>query len=878
MPGSVFHLIPHTHWDREWYQPRAAFVARLVPMMDDLIARLEADPSFSTFLLDGQTILIEDYLGVRPDRADAVGSLVRAGRLQTGPWYVLADELIPSGESLIRNLLIGSAQAQALGGRSRVLYSPDAFGHPPAWPSLGREFGIEHGVLWRGRNGGSDLFRWRAPDGAEIIAYHLPPAGYEIGASLPADAGRLAREWPPVRDALLRRAATRHVAVFVGADHHAVHPDLPGLRRRLGALEPGSEVRISRLDEFLAAADAAAAADRSALPQVEGELRTGGHTWVLQGVHATRAPLKRGNAVCELWLGRYAEPLAILARRAGGSDRRPLLGAAWRELVQSHFHDALAGCCADAVAADVARRQGAVRAIAREVTRAAMAELAGYDADQAREQRSAASPALVCWNPATRPREGVVIAEVTFFRRDVLVGPPSGRTPRRGGGYQPFALRAADGRTIPVQVLERTIGLERLDAARHYPDLDEVDRVRVAFELPRVGGMALSAVTARSAGAMLTRASGAAGAVRVRGRTLSNETLDVTLEPDGTVTLRDRESNARYPGLFLLESEGDAGDTYTFAPVAGTRVTGGPRVIPARIVARGPLAGAIEASWTFAGVRVRLRLILLAGERFVRCVLELDNHATNRRLRARVPAGIASPTAVAGTTFGAIERPVERPVEGAGESPAEAAVATSPAHRYVAAAQGERGLAVFAPGFFEYEWTGTDTLVTLLRSVGDLSRGDLATRPGHAGWVTSTPGAQCIGTDRVELAIGPASASDLARSDQLERRWEDAFLPVRGIWLRDAGELAPLPAGIALEGEGLVLSAVRPADDGDGMILRCWNARDAATAGRWRVQPPPTSAERSAADERAGETLPLAADGSVPFEAGPREIVTVRVR
>jgi hypothetical protein len=521
VPGSVFHLIPHTHWDREWYQPRAAFVARLVPMMDDLIARLEADPSFSTFLLDGQTILIEDYLGVRPDRTDAVRSLVGAGRLQTGPWYVLADELIPSGESLVRNLLIGSAQARALGDRSRVLYSPDAFGHPAAWPSLGREFGIEHGVLWRGRSGDRDLFRWRAPDGAEIVVYHLPPAGYEIGAALPADAERLARDWPPIRAALLRRAATRHVAVFVGADHHAAHPDLPGLRRLLGALEPESDVRISRLDEFVAAA---AAADGAPLPQVEGELRTGGHTWVLQGVHATRAPLKRRNAVCELWLARYAEPLALLARRAGGSDRRPLLGVAWRTLVQSHFHDALGGCCADAVAADVVRRQDAVLTTARELTRASAAELAGYDPDRARDERSSASPALVCWNPAARPREGVVIADVTFFRRDVLVGPPSGRAPRRGGGYAPFAFRAADGRRIPVQVLEGGRGLERLDAARHYPDLDEVDRVRVAFETPRAGGMALSALTP-----VASRAK-AAGAVSVAGRTLSNETLDVTLE------------------------------------------------------------------------------------------------------------------------------------------------------------------------------------------------------------------------------------------------------------------------------------------------------------------------------------------------------------
>jgi alpha-mannosidase len=130
----------------------------------------------------------------------------------------------------------------------------------------------------------------------------------------------------------------------------------------------------------------------------------------------------------------------------------------------------------------------------------------------------------------------------------------------------------------------------------------------------------------------------------------------------------------------------------------------------------------------------------------------------------------------------------------------------------------------------------------------------------------------------VELAIGPASAADLAESDRLDRRWEDAFLPMRGMWLRDAGELAPLPAGVELEGEGLVVSAAKPAEDGDGMILRCCNSRGAVTAGRWRLQPPPRYAERSAADERAGETIPVEADGSVPFGAGPREIVTVRIR
>src|SRR2546426_235856 len=185
---------------------------------------------------------------------------VKTGRLQVGPWYVLADELIPSGESLIRNLLLGAADAERLGGRLDVLYSPDAFGHPAAWPELAREFGIRYGVLWRGRGGEPgeerDLFRWAGAAGREVLVWHLPPQGYEIGAALPAARERLSEAWPRVRDALLGRAQGKHVPVFIGADHHAAHPDLSHLRDQLAALEPENAVRISRLDEFFQAAAA----------------------------------------------------------------------------------------------------------------------------------------------------------------------------------------------------------------------------------------------------------------------------------------------------------------------------------------------------------------------------------------------------------------------------------------------------------------------------------------------------------------------------------------------------------------------------------------------------------------------------------------------
>src|SRR5881296_2503775 len=123
MTGLIFHLIPHTHWDREWYLPRAVFQARLVAAVDELIERLQGDSAYRSFLLDGQTVLIEDYLRARPEREADVRALVKTGRLQVGPWYVLPDEQIPSGEALVRNLLLGAADAERLGGgRVEVLY------------------------------------------------------------------------------------------------------------------------------------------------------------------------------------------------------------------------------------------------------------------------------------------------------------------------------------------------------------------------------------------------------------------------------------------------------------------------------------------------------------------------------------------------------------------------------------------------------------------------------------------------------------------------------------------------------------------------------------------------------------------------------------
>src|SRR5207247_5240140 len=212
-------------------------------MMDALLDLLERDPEYRHFGLDGQTVPLDDYLEIRPERRADIERLVRDGRLLAGPGYVLPDEFLIGGESHIRNLMTGIRSARAYGRAMMVGYAPDAFGHIAHLPAILRGFGIDSVLIWRGvgAEATTSEFRWAAPDGSEVLAVHFP-YGYGMLPALPEDRETLRGLLGNIRGMLAPFATTRYVLVPNGTDHLPAHTRLPALIQRADELLDDAEM------------------------------------------------------------------------------------------------------------------------------------------------------------------------------------------------------------------------------------------------------------------------------------------------------------------------------------------------------------------------------------------------------------------------------------------------------------------------------------------------------------------------------------------------------------------------------------------------------------------------------------------------------------
>lgn len=868
-PRDAF-VVSHTHWDLEWYLPFSRFKVAMVDVVGRVLDALEGDPAFGHFVLDGQAAVIEDYLEAVPGDRERVRRLVRAGRLAVGPWYVLPDNFLIPSEAAARNLLLGRRTCAPLGAAQAAGYMPDSFGHPAQMPQLLQLAGLDSFIFTRGLGDEADrlgwLFRWRAPDGSEVLAVNQCDGYCNAGALGFAElwhahtrrAVEPDRAVAKVRELFAKMAArpgAEPALLNNGCDHFPPQQDLAAVLGALGEAFPGTRFVHGRFEDFLAAARAHT--DDEQRPLHEGELLGGRDHPILSGVWSTRMPLKQRNAACHAMLAGTAEPLLAAALfLEGDAWPRGLLDAAWRDLLRNQPHDSICGCSIDEVHREMHVRFDRVEQTAR--------HLVGRLLDRrlpmfARHESGDRETVVDVANPLPIVRDEVV--------ERLVVLPP--------GGRNLDTLRVVDdeGRPVPFRITNRRF-LERFWGIDYRMELFADDQRRLlddylepfaerfvgteadrdvkdcfldveilARGLPAVGAARFRIVegdgpTADDFTPVRARREGTAAV-------LENGRLRLALYGDGTFDLEDLEHGRMWPGLGRLEDEADTGDEYDFCPAAepGLVSTAGCRgkvdiarssdlvaEAEARCVLDLPCGLEHDRRRRTAAVRpcpVTVRVRLAAGSRRAEVTVTFANEVADHRLRAVLPTGLVTDHVLSDGVFRLERRPVLRP---GGEGWTQPAPAEWPQHDFSALGDGRHGLAVLVAGLPEFSTApapggGVDYRLTLLRSVGWLSRDDLPSRNNiNAGPTLAAPEAQCPGRHTFRYAVVPYAGDPLAAGIRDESdRWRTPPPSHQGV--TDGAR----PAGRSLVAKSrpeVAVTAVKAAERGRALVLRLVNLAD----------------------------------------------------
>jgi len=876
----IVHVIPHTHWDREWYAPFQLFRMRLVRLIDKLLDLLERDPDYLHFNLDGQTIVLQDYLEIRPEKRTQLKKFVQDLRLGVGPWYVLPDEFLVSGESLIRNLLLGHRIASDFGHVQKVGYIPDTFGHISQLPQILRGFDIPFAMHFRGLDEGelkSELW-WQSPDGSRVLLRHLPTdMGYVNASALPVDVSAAAGDLQSIARYEIPRATTSVLLGLNGVDHTAANEDLPEILRRANAHPSHKFVFYqSSLEEYFAML--VTAIGDSTLQTIYGELRDTNRTpgrgmRVLPNILSARIYNKIQNERAQNLLEHWAEPWSALVWTQGKEYPKAFLWKAWEWLLQNHPHDSIGGCSVDAVHEQMETRFAWAAEIGGEITAESFHHLA-QQVDTSNLQPDEA--ALIVFNGLPWAFEGVVTIDIDlweFYLNQVAVQRTESilmeeeidsemdapkvfrwRTHHMWAENPPLMPSTAfrslrlrplgQNEKLPVQIESISRSAVLRPGVSGPASFRDVQRVRTSFKCD-VPAFGYQVYAVRPEPLPIRPA-----VISHPHNVLENEFLHVQIQPNGAFTITDKMTGHVYRDLGYFEDGGDCGDGYNYSfPLQDRlentlgqapnilRLAEGPAVQRYRIDFDWRLPVSLDdlrrkRSETRRHCPLSITLSLSQNTPRLDIEVNFDNQIRDHRLRMIFPSDIQTDVSYADAQFDVVEHPIHvKPVPEAAW--AEDAPQTFPQQAWVDLSDGLRGLCVINRGIPEYEVLDTrrrEIALTLLRAVAYLGAGtEMQTAAIGAGPNIPTPGGQIQRQLTYSLSILPHPGLwDQAEVWKQAQEYNNApravtFGMVKNQPVSVPGKRPARHSFLAVNGHNVVLSTLKKAEDGEALVLRLYN-------------------------------------------------------
>ena len=862
MKANKIIIVPETHWDREWYLPFQEFRARLVLLMDRLLNILRNDPDFKNFTLDGQTIPLEDYLEVRPEREEEIKKFVKEGRLSIGPMYVLPDEFLVSGESLIRNLMIGHQISRKFGKVMKAGYIPDPFGHVAQLPQIISGCEIPSILFMRGfgneflENNLNIEFIWNSPGkAASVLGIHLILTYHNLAyLNTKTVQGKFKPALRRIKNIILdfeKYIATPNVLLNNGIDHEEATPEIPKIINQWNELHPETPIEQADFEYYVKKVMESGAE----LKEYQGELRGGKYSPLLSGVFSARMWIKQRNTAIENLYEKYSEPLSTLSWILDkyGNFTYPkdyiLTGLKW--LQKNAPHDSICGCSIDEVHNEMKTRYDWAEQIGEEVYKNSflyLAELINLNSKYG--DRSV----LIIFNPLPWKRKDKV--EFNSISKKTT------------GNTLPFNIKLIDAEENEIEfqysVVEEQPRFTRKQGVSH--------KISFLAEVPAFGYRVYYFFPVESENSFDLNTKD----FKITKDFLENEFYLVEIKSNGLISVKDKDTGILYENICEFEDMGDWGDEYDFS---------GPKENQTDLRFSTEDAALFEKSVYIDGptqktFKLRLNLKLphsLTEDRYNReewlvdnkitvfitlykaikridFKIEFENNSRDHRIRVLFPTMIKSDVVHADGHFYVVPRSIKLPKA---VKWVQNPLPTNHQKDFVSTSDNSKTFAVINKGLPEYEAIINDdktiTLaVTLLRCIEWLSRDDFSSRGSHAGPGYKTPGAQCLGEHTFEISLTTESKSSWLDSNIHQRGKEfnnplklifpamaqSALRTSNKVMLNPTGELSyaggsktkpiksylpPSLSFLDIDNNYIVLSALKKAEEGNEIILRIFN-------------------------------------------------------
>ncbi|PMH12422.1 mannosylglycerate hydrolase [Vibrio splendidus] len=825
MTTSRVHITPHMHWDREWYFTTEESRILLVNNMEEIMNRLESDPEYKYYVLDGQTAVLEDYFAIKPENTERVKALVEAGKLIIGPWYSQTDTMQVSGESIVRNMMYGIRDCMKFGDAMKIGYLPDSFSMSSQLPMIYNGFDITRAMFWRGcseRHGTNKTeFLWQSNDGSEVTAQVLP-LGYAIGKYLPQDEEGLRARLDKYFPVLEKPSVTKDILLPNGHDQMPIQKDIFEVMDKLREIYPDREFSMSRFEEVFEKVEAA----RDQLDTIKGEFNDGKYMRVHRTISSTRMDIKLIHAEIENKIVNILEPLASIAWTLGFEYHHGLIEKMWKESMKNHAHDSIGCCCSDKVHAEILNRYILADDMATNLIHFYKRKIVDHMPDREGCDK------LAMFNLSPYEREEVVNTTITIRAQEFSIFDEN---------ENPVEYFIQDKRQIDPGKVDRQIV--------HYGNYDpfmEFD-IQIKRTVPAMGFTTLH---------IQGNEKGAVKVAEQKDYLLENEYYRINVNDNGTLTIFDKETEQVFDQVLRLEDGSDDGDEYDYSPSrqewllysdefpveTSIEHQGFQSVanIAFRMNVPANLTEREERTGQNGFVEAQCQVVLKQGSRRIEVRMELDNQADDHRVRVLVPTPFVSETVVADNQFGCITRPTNDPAMAVWEEEKwkEAPVPVYQLMNFAALENGKAGMAIMSNGLREFEVIASqgdenrDTFaLTLFRGIGVLGKEELLLRPGRpSGIKIPTPDSQVRGKLVCEFTLCGFSGNHIDANVMAQARDNVTQIecynkiPYNAMKLNVGEQNLPMSFSLlSKQQSGAVLSVLKKAEDEDALIMRVYN-------------------------------------------------------